>query len=126
MGAHPLPPTPTPLTFDHAWRLEPSDRRRTGCDLMCAHKRVHLRHKPSGSHSPAHRNDVSRMYRTGQRHLDGATQNQRGRGVTILTHASQRTNTKLRDMAEELVRTGALPVDTLRVGRRHIYNSVEV
>ena len=33
MGAHPLPQTPTPLTFDHAWRLEPSDRRRTGCDL---------------------------------------------------------------------------------------------
>jgi GAF domain-containing protein len=28
---------------------------------------------------------------------------------TILTHASQRTNTKLRDVAEELVRTGALP-----------------
>ena len=28
---------------------------------------------------------------------------------TILTHASQRTNTKLRDIAEELVRTGALP-----------------
>jgi GAF domain-containing protein len=28
---------------------------------------------------------------------------------TILTHASQRTNTKLRDAAEELVRTGALP-----------------
>ena len=43
MGAHPLPPTPTPLTFDHAWRLEPSDRRRTGCDLMCAHKRVGYR-----------------------------------------------------------------------------------
>jgi hypothetical protein len=29
-------------------------------------------------------------------------------------------------MAEELVRTGALPVDTLHVERRHIYNSVEV
>jgi hypothetical protein len=43
VGAHPLPPTPTPLTFDHAWRLEPSDRRRTACDLMCAHKRVGLR-----------------------------------------------------------------------------------
>jgi hypothetical protein len=43
VGAHPLSPTPTPLTFDHAWRLEPSDRRRTGCDLMCAHKRVALR-----------------------------------------------------------------------------------
>jgi GAF domain-containing protein len=28
---------------------------------------------------------------------------------TILTHASQQTNTKLRDVAEELVRTGALP-----------------
>jgi AmiR/NasT family two-component response regulator len=28
---------------------------------------------------------------------------------TMLTHASQRTNTKLRDVAEELVRTGALP-----------------
>ena len=28
---------------------------------------------------------------------------------TILTHASQRTNTKLRDIAAELVRTGALP-----------------
>jgi GAF domain-containing protein len=28
---------------------------------------------------------------------------------TILTHASQRTNTKLRDVADELVRTGALP-----------------
>jgi AmiR/NasT family two-component response regulator len=27
---------------------------------------------------------------------------------TILTHASQRTNTKLRDVASELVRTGAL------------------
>jgi GAF domain-containing protein len=34
---------------------------------------------------------------------------------TILTHASQRTNTKLRDVAAELVRTGALPspVDSL-------------
>jgi AmiR/NasT family two-component response regulator len=28
---------------------------------------------------------------------------------TFLTHASQRTNTKLRAVAEELVRTGALP-----------------
>ena len=28
---------------------------------------------------------------------------------TILTHACQRTNIELRDMAEELVRTGALP-----------------
>jgi GAF domain-containing protein len=28
---------------------------------------------------------------------------------TMLTHASQRTNTKLRDVADELVRTGALP-----------------
>jgi GAF domain-containing protein len=28
---------------------------------------------------------------------------------TVLTHASQRTNTKLRDLAEELVRTGSLP-----------------
>src|SRR5215207_10301899 len=28
---------------------------------------------------------------------------------TILTHASQRTNTKLRDVAAELVRTGAVP-----------------
>jgi len=28
---------------------------------------------------------------------------------TMLTHASQRTNTKLRDIAEELVRTGMLP-----------------
>ena len=28
---------------------------------------------------------------------------------TILTHASQRTNTKLRDVADELVRTGAVP-----------------
>jgi GAF domain-containing protein len=43
---------------------------------------------------------------------------------TILTHASQRSNTKLRDVAAELVRTGALPspVDSLlgelsRVGR---------
>ncbi len=48
MGAHPLPPTPTPLTFDHAWRLEPSDRRRTGCDLMCAHKRVRYRARHFG------------------------------------------------------------------------------
>jgi GAF domain-containing protein len=30
---------------------------------------------------------------------------------TILTHASQRTNTKLRDVADELVRTGAAPSD---------------
>jgi GAF domain-containing protein len=43
---------------------------------------------------------------------------------TILTHASQRSNTKLRDVAAELVRTGALPspadsllVELLRVGR---------
>ena len=28
---------------------------------------------------------------------------------TILTHASQRTNTKLRDVADQLVRTGAVP-----------------
>jgi hypothetical protein len=28
---------------------------------------------------------------------------------TILTHPSQRTNTKLRDVAAELVRTGTLP-----------------
>jgi AmiR/NasT family two-component response regulator len=28
---------------------------------------------------------------------------------TILTHASQRTNTKLRDVAAELVRTSTLP-----------------
>ena len=28
---------------------------------------------------------------------------------TMLTHASQRTNTKLRDVAAELVRTGAVP-----------------
>jgi AmiR/NasT family two-component response regulator len=28
---------------------------------------------------------------------------------TILTHASQRTNIKLRDVAAELVRTGTLP-----------------
>jgi AmiR/NasT family two-component response regulator len=28
---------------------------------------------------------------------------------TMLTRASQRTNTKLRDVAQELVRTGALP-----------------
>ena len=28
---------------------------------------------------------------------------------TMLTHASQRTNTKLRDVAAELVRTGTLP-----------------
>jgi GAF domain-containing protein len=28
---------------------------------------------------------------------------------TLLTHASQHTNAKLRDVAEELVRTGALP-----------------
>jgi AmiR/NasT family two-component response regulator len=28
---------------------------------------------------------------------------------TILTHASQRSNTKLRDVAADLVRTGALP-----------------
>ena len=28
---------------------------------------------------------------------------------TILTHASQQTNTKLRDVAEELVQTGTLP-----------------
>jgi AmiR/NasT family two-component response regulator len=28
---------------------------------------------------------------------------------TILTHASQWTNTKLRDVADELVRTGAVP-----------------
>jgi AmiR/NasT family two-component response regulator len=28
---------------------------------------------------------------------------------TILTHASQRTNTKLRDVADKLVRTGAAP-----------------
>jgi GAF domain-containing protein len=30
---------------------------------------------------------------------------------TMLAHASQRTNTKLRDVAAELVRTGTLPVD---------------
>ena len=42
---------------------------------------------------------------------------------TILTHASQRTNTKLRDVAAELVRTGAMPspvdsllLELLRVG----------
>ena len=29
---------------------------------------------------------------------------------TILTHASQQTNTKLRDVADELVQTGAVPV----------------
>ena len=29
---------------------------------------------------------------------------------TILTHASQRTNTKLRDVAAELVRTGRCPL----------------
>jgi GAF domain-containing protein len=36
---------------------------------------------------------------------------------TILTHASQRSNTKLRDVAAEVVRTGALPspVDSLLV-----------
>jgi AmiR/NasT family two-component response regulator len=36
---------------------------------------------------------------------------------TMLTRASQRTNTKLRDVAAELVRTGALPtpVDSLLV-----------
>jgi AmiR/NasT family two-component response regulator len=28
---------------------------------------------------------------------------------TVLTHASQKTNTKLRDVAAELVRTGDLP-----------------
>ena len=28
---------------------------------------------------------------------------------TILTHASQQTNTKLRDVADELVQTGAVP-----------------
>jgi AmiR/NasT family two-component response regulator len=28
---------------------------------------------------------------------------------TVLTHASQATNTKLRDVADELVRTGASP-----------------
>ena len=28
---------------------------------------------------------------------------------TILTHASQRTNTKLGDVADEVVRTGAVP-----------------
>ena len=28
---------------------------------------------------------------------------------TILTHASQRTNTKLRDVAAELIRTGPVP-----------------
>jgi AmiR/NasT family two-component response regulator len=34
---------------------------------------------------------------------------------TILTHASQRSNTKLRDVAADLVRTGALPspIDSL-------------
>jgi AmiR/NasT family two-component response regulator len=36
---------------------------------------------------------------------------------TMLTRASQQTNTKLRDVAAELVRTGALPtpVDSLLV-----------
>jgi GAF domain-containing protein len=49
-------------------------------------------------------------YRTGQRHLDGAAQDQRGRGVHHPhTHASQRTNTKLRDVASELIRTGTRP-----------------
>ena len=40
-----------------------------------------------------------------------------GEAFTMLTHASQRTNTKLRDVAAELVRTGALPspVDSLLV-----------
>jgi GAF domain-containing protein len=33
---------------------------------------------------------------------------------TILTHASQRTNTKLRDVAAELVQTGAVPSRDLR------------
>ena len=33
---------------------------------------------------------------------------------TILTHASQRTNTKLRDVAAELVQTGAVPSPDLR------------
>jgi AmiR/NasT family two-component response regulator len=37
---------------------------------------------------------------------------------TLLTHASQRTNAKLRDVAEELVRTGALP--TRGVTRAHV------
>ena len=37
---------------------------------------------------------------------------------TLLTHASQRTNAKLRDVAEELVRTGALP--TRGLTRAHV------
>jgi hypothetical protein len=43
VGAHPLPQTPTPLAVHHAWRLEPSDRRCTGCDLMPARKAVGFR-----------------------------------------------------------------------------------
>jgi len=40
--------------------------------------------------------------------FDGAAQDQRDEAFTVLTHASQRTNTKLRDVAAELVRTGTL------------------
>ena len=42
---------------------------------------------------------------------------------TILTHASQRTNTRLRDVASELVRTGALLSARygLRLTSSHLY-----
>ena len=39
---------------------------------------------------------------------------------TILTHASQRTNTKLRDVAAELVRTGTLPAELNGAGRKRL------
>ena len=37
---------------------------------------------------------------------------------TILAHASQRTNTKLRDVAAELVRTGTLPREVNGAARK--------
>jgi GAF domain-containing protein len=39
---------------------------------------------------------------------------------TILTHASQRTNTKLRDVAAELVRTGTLPGEVNGAARKRL------
>src|SRR4029453_72268 len=41
--------------------------------------------------------------------LMGGRKNKKGGGFPVLTPTSQQTNTKLRDVAEELVRTGALP-----------------
>ncbi|MFL6044881.1 MAG: ANTAR domain-containing protein [Propionibacteriaceae bacterium] len=42
---------------------------------------------------------------------------------TILTHASQRTNTKLRDVAAELVRTGTLPGEVNGAARKRLTTS---